>query len=138
MSRVTVDFSNSDRFLRNMRDAAHDGLAVAAEGLRGKLKRNMGSEGGTRTGNKRYESSPPGSFPGVRTNRLRGSIARTNPRRLSVLVGTNVKYGLFLEKGTARMAPRPWLLRTMIAEKATINRTFSRAAARSAARRVIR
>lgn len=78
---------------------------------------------GKRDRNK-YASSAPGDFPGVRTGRLRNSIAMIRARRgaMVVTVGTNVKYGRYLEygwmvKGHAQPA-RPWCRRTFNEERA--------------------
>ncbi len=70
--------------------------------------------------------SPPPSSPGEpphiggrvtkagksrRGGRLRRSIAHEVDTVIDdvVRVGTNVEYGFFLEKGTSKMRPRPWL-----------------------------
>lgn len=57
-----------------------------------------------------YPSSP-GSGPGVRTGRLRDSIAWElvdAGGEIELQVGTNVPYGLYLEKRSN--SPYPWLL----------------------------
>jgi len=56
--------------------------------------------------------SAPGEPPHVRTGTLRRSIGFETFRigRMFVgRVGTNLKYGRWLEEGTSRMAPRPYL-----------------------------
>lgn len=56
--------------------------------------------------------SAPGTGPGVRTGRLRGSITwRPGYDEISpyVDVGTAVLYGPYLEFGTSKMAARPYL-----------------------------
>jgi len=56
--------------------------------------------------------SQPGGKPAVRTNLLRGSIAwRIGTDAISpyVDVGSAVKYAIFVELGTKRMAARPYL-----------------------------
>jgi hypothetical protein len=62
------------------------------------------------------ESSPPASAPGepphVDTGTLGASIDHETYRTKADFigrVGTNVKYGRWLEEGTTRMAPRPYL-----------------------------
>jgi phage gpG-like protein len=58
--------------------------------------------------------SKPGDFPARQTGALRSSIAYDVDRQnLTARVGTALKYGRWLEFGTRRMAPRPWLLRTL-------------------------
>jgi HK97 gp10 family phage protein len=54
-------------------------------------------------------SSAPGEAPAVQTGNLVRSIASDKPRALTRDVGTNVKYGVYLEFGTRKMAPRPFL-----------------------------
>lgn len=57
----------------------------------------------------RNVSSAPGEAPAVQYGRLIGSVAFERPRRLLRRVGTNLDYGRFLELGTKRIQPRPWL-----------------------------
>lgn len=55
--------------------------------------------------------SKPGEPPRAQTGRLRASITHWLHPKLSIArVGTNVKYGKFLELGTRRMKPRPFML----------------------------
>jgi len=46
--------------------------------------------------------------PQVQTGRLRSSITHETDE-LSATIGTNVEYGKFLEFGTSKMPPYPWL-----------------------------
>lgn len=70
--------------------------------------------------------SRPGEPPRKQTGHLRRSIAyevdRTN---LVARIGTNLAYGRYLELGTRRMAPRPWLRRAQAETMNTIRRIFS-------------
>lgn len=52
--------------------------------------------------------SAPGSPPNSDTGRLQQSI-KVERDGMATLVGTNVKYGAYLEFGTKDVAPRPWL-----------------------------
>lgn len=52
--------------------------------------------------------SNPGDPPNADTGRLMQSI-KVEKDGLAYLVGTNLKYGAWLEFGTKDMAPRPWL-----------------------------
>lgn len=46
----------------------------------------------------------------VRTGRLRNSLTHlTDPQERAVYVGTNVEYAPYVELGTTKMAPRPYL-----------------------------
>ncbi len=60
--------------------------------------------------------SRPGEPPHKQTGRLRGSVAWElvdTGRTWIARVGTNVRYGRFLELGTRRIRPRPWLVRSL-------------------------
>lgn len=76
---------------------------------------------GRRGGSGKYKSrklvyganpSRPGEPPHKQTGRLLASIA-WEVAGLTGRVGTNVKYGRFLELGTRHMAARPWLRRAL-------------------------
>jgi HK97 gp10 family phage protein len=54
-------------------------------------------------------ASRPGDPPAPDTGTLRNSIAHEVVSSQRVRVGTNVEYAPFLEFGTARMAPRPFM-----------------------------
>lgn len=69
-----------------------------------------------------YSGSAVGAGPAVRTDRLRGSITWQIGRDLIGLfavVGTNVFYGPFVERGTSRMAARPFLVPALEAARST-------------------
>jgi len=58
-----------------------------------------------------HRASAPGEAPANLTGRLQSSIrASFSQNGLSAEIGTNVKYGKFLEFGTSKMAARPFLL----------------------------
>lgn len=57
-------------------------------------------------------SKSPPEHPQIQTGRLRSSIIHqviSNPNEIITEIGTNVTYGKFLEFGTSRMPPYPWL-----------------------------
>ena len=61
----------------------------------------------------------PPSHPQVQTGRLRSSIIHeVHPGE--VVIGTNVVYGKYLEFGTSRMPPYPWLFPAVESEKSKI------------------
>lgn len=57
--------------------------------------------------------SVPEEPPHRRTGRLRSSVTYEVKDR-TAFVGTNVKYGRWLELGTSKIAARPWLRRALI------------------------
>lgn len=129
-----------DEFVADVREAVAVGLTAGAEVIADEMRRNMGSEGGrplgrtdvvaftTRSGNgivfkvkKRftlYAAAPEGAFPGIRTGQLRRSIMHTNATANNLIAsagsasGKQDRYGLWLEYGTKKMAPRPWIFRS--------------------------
>jgi hypothetical protein len=76
--------------------------------------------------------SSPGEPPRKQTGRLQGSITWELSRRglfgrgLMARVGTNLEYGRYLENGTRRMRPRPWLKRSLDAVRPQIKMILSR------------
>lgn len=74
-------------------------------------------------------ASAPGEAPAVDSNLLRSSIEagieKVSPGYVG-LVGTNVKYAIFLEEGTGRMEPRPLWAVTLRDLQDEIYRTFER------------
>jgi len=62
--------------------------------------------------NRNVNVSKPGDAPNTDTGRLVQSIRMEfTDGGATALVGTNLKYGAYLEFGTRTMAPRPWLSR---------------------------
>lgn len=56
-----------------------------------------------------HTASAPGNPPAVDTGRLRASIAWQRISKYRRVVGTNVIYAPYLELGTDRIKPRPFL-----------------------------
>ena len=80
---------------------------------KGAPKKILGPRGSNR--------SKPGQFPHKDFGRLRSSIAQDyNAATLTTRVGTTVPYGKYLELGTQKMRPRPWLRRTLAEERKKI------------------
>ena len=100
-----------DAFINLVRKAEGERLEAAAIYLKNKIKEAIS------------EPSPPPSGPGEPphkdTGRLRASIAHEVEGQ-TARVGTNVTYGKFLELGTSKMAPRPFLRSTYNKEQGNI------------------
>lgn len=74
-----------------------------------------------------HQASAPGEPPKTDTGGLASSIAivlGTNEAR----VGTGLTYGKYLEFGTTRMEPRPWLHPSLLENTETLRRLVSRLA----------
>ena len=81
--------------------------------IMGGLEKAMGKVGGIveRQAKINVSKSPP-EHPQVQTGRLRSSInfrIETSHNEIAALIGSNVSYAGFLEFGTSRMPPYPWL-----------------------------
>lgn len=63
-------------------------------------------------GRRKHRASAPGQGPAVDTGRLRSSISHEVGKvgtTIVARVGTDVEYAKYLELGTSKMAPRPFL-----------------------------
>lgn len=102
-----ADFSKSmDKIMSQANGMA--ALEIRNEAIK-LIAENGDGEKVTRYGPKRdVNVSAPGDPPNADTGRLIQSI-KVEKDGLAYLVGTNLKYGAWLEFGTKDMAPRPWL-----------------------------
>lgn len=91
------------------------GTGHARDKATGKFKRSYGAN-----------PSAPGEPPAKQTGRLRASVA-WEVAGLVARVGTNVRYGRWLEFGTSRMAARPWLRRALAETRGRILALFRNA-----------
>jgi HK97 gp10 family phage protein len=60
----------------------------------------------------KHQASAPGEFPAADSGRLHQSITSVEASKEALLrfeTGTNVDYGTYLELGTSRMEPRPFM-----------------------------
>lgn len=143
---------HGDEWMRtDLVPAVELGLQRAGIVLQGEMIRRMGSEGGgvkrrTKKGRNVYRAAPPGAFPGVRTgllrrsitSRLSGDLDGRAVRIRAARVGTNVFYGRLLERGTSRMAARPWAMKSVGLARDKLNREFTRVVSQSLAARAAR
>lgn len=121
MSNVTITW-NPNGFLAAVEQSVDVGLDAASNVLANQARRNIipGRKG---------TPSKPGQYPHVQTNNLRTSIGRTKAQAGTCLVGSGIgaPYGLWLEFGTTKMAPRPWLRRALASSRQAMFQNFVRA-----------
>lgn len=97
---------HGDEFMRKLRAEMEKRLATGAEVVRADAVRSIRTP---------YPpASTPGEPPHTRSGAsgLLGSVfcqVRATASKPSAIIGTALKYGLFLEIGTSKMAARPWL-----------------------------
>ena len=99
--------------------ASSSWVSHAKKKLIKKLNRPIKTKNGKwRSGN---TPSKAGDYPAAATNHLLGGIENgVDKPRLRAFVGTNVKYGKFLELGTRHMGKRPWMKLTNDAMRSKI------------------
>lgn len=68
---------------------------------------------------RQHQASAAGQYPASDTGRLASSVQVELNSANSIRVGTALKYGAYLEFGTSKMAPRPWLMPSV--EKAMVD-----------------
>lgn len=101
--------------LPDFAEAARLGVAQAAAEIHRRAIASM--EHGTKTGRTyrrgsiEHQASAPGEAPARDRGRLTSSISWDSyPASLSAEIGSKgIEYGLFLEEGTDKIEPRPWL-----------------------------
>ena len=116
MSSIFVpDHASTQAFLKRVDEIMKRRMIAACVVVEGAVKRNIGGQGGGRLYGS-HRASVPGAFPARWTGRLGDSVhwwVSGLGRTLHGFIGSNEKHGPWLEYGTARMAPRPWLRRTI-------------------------
>lgn len=78
--------------------------------------------------NRTYRASAPGEPPARPTGDLATSFTYVATSETRYLVGSELKYGLYLEKGTKHMRPRPYFRRTYDEQRQRIKAVLSRPA----------
>lgn len=73
-----------------------------------------------------HQASAPGEAPKTDFGILAGSISAVKVGD-DVHVGTDVKYGRYLEFGTSNMAPRPWLIPSKEQSQRAVSQQFRKA-----------
>lgn len=98
MADVTIDLSGFERVMRDYPGKVDRWLDGLAEDTVTDIRLSFGAS-----------PSPPGGPPGVDTGTLRASISWEATGRFERTVMDGVEYGVKLEDGTDRIAPRPWM-----------------------------
>lgn len=98
---------NGGRAKQQLIKAIAKNLPAAAESLQDDMKAMIAIQG--------PPTSSPGEPPHIDTQALYDSIdVAIDARGLSFAVGSELPYAAYLESGTDRMAPRPFLSRTLV------------------------
>jgi len=112
---IEVQFNSAlNQFADTLNRQMKNRMTRACQKVQGKavdLIRNPSSGGRTyKRGGVTHMASPPGAPPNADTGQLMKSIAyQVSGDGTEGVIGTPLTYGLLLEMGTSRMAPRPWL-----------------------------
>jgi len=130
-----INLYEENRYIEIMAHEVHQkAISDVAFKVEGDAKYNIqtGSRSGKsyRRGNVTHNASAPGEFPKTDTGEL---VANINTifamNRLEATVGSrkSAPHGYYLEFGTSRMAPRPWLMPTLLQNKGYISDRFHKA-----------
>lgn len=122
---VRVD---DEAFRRRLMGAVERGLGQQGAYTQGAIQQKIGRSqpiGRSKSG-RTWGKNPslPGEPPKKITGELQRSIAwvtETDTSSVALFVGTNLDYGRFLEQGTSKMAPRPYLRATLLERLERIN-----------------
>lgn len=114
---MPIVINNFGEFRRKVAAEQKRRLSRAAIDVERHANQLLSVAGTARAGRRRVygaSRSAPGEPPRKQTGRLRASAAWELAGNDTARVGTNVKYGKFLELGTRRgLSPRPWLERAL-------------------------
>lgn len=109
---VRLDTSGMDRLLREEPQKVERFLDWMAESMVAEIVTSFGSGPGGMTytrGSVSHTASQPGYPPNVDTNALRASIRWEPTGRFERTIMDGVEYGIWLEDGTERIRPRPFM-----------------------------
>jgi hypothetical protein len=112
-----------EHFLEIKKDAAEEWR----QGIIGLMKEPKHGKEYKRPGGGRYTASAPGEAPAIRTGDLAESYeVRVHFKSQKVMIGTPLRYGFFLERGTRKMAKRPHIRPGFTAARPEIERKLGR------------
>ena len=131
---------NGEQWTRELREEYRKNITAAAIYLVGVIKADISQSGTLRYSAKpggkykktvyNFTHSVPGNPPYMQTGLLRSSIAWEfvkGPSNTELArVGTLLKYGLYLEKGTRKMAARPYIEVNLRKHASTVSDILSR------------
>lgn len=121
----TVIFDLDQKSLQSER-AARQALYKTAKHIKETTQKKIRT--GTRSGIKykrlRRRSSAPGEYPANQSGNLAKSIGFNVLSSFRIEVGARVKYAGYLEDGTGKMAPRPYLSQTQLSSEEIIKNIF--------------
>jgi HK97 gp10 family phage protein len=109
---VTIDVTGLDRILRELGGELDAFLDEEAEAIVTDVKQSFGTSPAGRSyerGSVTVVASQAGYPPNVDTGTLRASIRWERSGHLERTVMDGVEYGIYLEDGTERIAPRPFM-----------------------------
>lgn len=95
---VRLDISGLDRLLATEPGRVEEWLEAFAESVLTDIVLSFGTS-----------PAAPGDPPGVDTGTLRASMRREKTGALEQTISDGVEYGIYLEDGTERIAPRPFV-----------------------------
>lgn len=107
-----IDFGPLEKIVRDLPDVTSDFLDAEAETMVNDVKLSFGTSPAGRSYQRAgvtHIASQPGFPPNADTGTLRASIHWTAEGQLSRTISDGVAYGVMLEFGTVRMAPRPFM-----------------------------
>lgn len=110
--KIEVDVSGLERLVKEEPQRVDRWLRGVAEQMAGdiKLRFNTGPAGRTyKRGKRLHVASSPGYSPNSDTGALKASIRKTPAGRLKYHIGASGRYAQYLEQGTTKMQPRPYI-----------------------------
>ena len=113
MSKIVADFESGAT-----RQAIAEGIREGAFVVQSKAQQSIlaGGKSGRVYGKRKHRASAPGEPPANDTGTLvRGITITPGADPMSYVVDSTANYAEFLELGTSKMAPRPYLLPAAVA-----------------------
>ena len=106
---------HGDELIRSVESQLATRLDTTAEYLRQRVVASLGSPDYDP-----HRNSRPGEYPLSDEGRLKEHVLVDRPDPLTRRISTDLDYGLWLEIGTRRMRPRPFISRTLREEQGRV------------------